>query len=83
MGTIKWGPKGNDMGYQDKICSGMKINPLDNDFGDEVELTEEEEFELLRDSGMKPEEFTNAREGARYAAWIATGRLEATEQTPT
>lgn len=34
------------------------------------EYTEEQEFEMMWESAMRPEGFRNKKEGKRYAAWL-------------
>jgi len=71
------------MSYQDKFAKLDHGNPLGNDDpADMPDLTKEEEFELLRDIGMKAEKVRDKEEGKRYAGWLATGKVEAKEQTP-
>ena len=54
------------MSYYDKKLPGLMPDP-----GDEPELSEEEEFELLRDAGMNGEEFADKAMGERYAKWLS------------
>lgn len=71
------------MSYPVRFAKLDHGNPLgDGSPADMPDLTEEEEFELLRDIGVKAEEFWDKEECKRYAAWLATGKIKATEQTP-
>jgi hypothetical protein len=45
-------------------------NPFDNDPGDEVEMPEEEQFELLRDTGFAPADLGDEEFAARYSSWL-------------
>jgi hypothetical protein len=67
------------MGYQDKAKDYG--NPWLNDPGDEPNWTEEEEFEILRDGGMKPEDLADPEAGKRYARWLQKNPPEE-EATP-
>jgi hypothetical protein len=58
------------MGYQAKLDRRKPTNPWDDDEPDFVDLTETEEFEMLRDTGMKASEFRDKEKGKRYAAWL-------------
>lgn len=42
-----------------------------NDPGDEVPVSEAEEFEACYQSGLKPENFRDKAEGERYRKWLA------------
>ena len=71
------------MSYQDKFAKLDHGDPLgEDDPADGPDLTEGQEFELLRDYGMKAEKFRDKEKGKRYAAWLAMGKVEATEQSP-
>lgn len=45
-------------------------NPFDNDPGDEVVRTEEEEFALLAEMQTPAEEFADPAKRARYVEWL-------------
>jgi hypothetical protein len=49
-----------------------EISPEDRLFGDppDIPYTEHEEFELLRDIDMRPEEFADKEVGERYRSWL-------------
>jgi hypothetical protein len=70
------------MSYQDKIRKIGHGSPFDNDVGDLPELTEDEEFEMLRDAGMKVEDFADPDVDRRYAEWVMKNPPEDEEQLP-
>lgn len=45
-------------------------SPFDNDPGDEVEMPELDQFELLRDTGFGPADLADKEFAKRYAAWL-------------
>lgn len=45
-------------------------SPFDNDPGDEVEMSEEDQFALLRDTGFGPADLGDKAFAERYRVWL-------------
>jgi hypothetical protein len=66
------------MSYQDKTKDYG--DPFLNDPGDEPAYTEDDEFEILRDGGITPEQVADPAAAERYAEWLKKNPPENAEQ---